>query len=175
MRPGEEDPSRLLDQIDGLLLTGGGDVDPTLYGGSAATAKLVDRQRDDFEIALIAGALERDLPILGICRGVQILNVECGGTLRSLQVDPQLSKRHGIGRSSFDAHEVVIPADSRLAELEGAAPVASTRSTTGLWIALAKVCAWWARLRMVSSRLSRNPTRRWLSRRNGTLKCHRRG
>ena len=60
MRPGVGDPIQFLDRIDGLLLTGGGDVDPALYGSPAEMGQLVDRQRDDFEIALIRGALERE-------------------------------------------------------------------------------------------------------------------
>jgi gamma-glutamyl-gamma-aminobutyrate hydrolase PuuD len=120
MRPGVGDPLQFLDRIDGLLLTGGGDVDPALYGGPAEMGQLVDRQRDDFEIALIRGALERDMPILGICRGVQILNVAHGGTLRSLRHDSQLSARHSVGASSFDAHQIAITPNSRLAEIAGA-------------------------------------------------------
>src|SRR5712671_164693 len=68
--------------IGGLLLTGGGDVDPARYG-AAPHEKLdeVDPARDEFEIALIAAARSRDLPIFAICRGVQVLNVAAGGTL----------------------------------------------------------------------------------------------
>ena len=57
------------EKIDGVLLTGGGDVDPKLYGGDPNTTRLVHRLRDDFEIALIRAARERGLPMLGICRG----------------------------------------------------------------------------------------------------------
>jgi gamma-glutamyl-gamma-aminobutyrate hydrolase PuuD len=81
---------------------------------------MVDRERDDFEIALIREAVLRDLPVLGICRGVQILNVAHGGTIRNLRDDPAMSARHGIGLSSFDAHPVTVEANTRLAELCGA-------------------------------------------------------
>jgi putative glutamine amidotransferase len=68
--------------IDGLLLTGGADVAPALYGEAPhATVEEAEPGRDEFEIALITAARQRDLPILAICRGVQILNVACGGTL----------------------------------------------------------------------------------------------
>ncbi|MCZ6795096.1 MAG: gamma-glutamyl-gamma-aminobutyrate hydrolase family protein [Planctomycetota bacterium] len=91
------DPGRLgslLDEVDGLLLTGGGDVDPELYGGDPQDASLVNRLRDDFEIGLIREARRRSLPILGICRGCQILNVAHGGTLRSLRSPPELRDAH---------------------------------------------------------------------------------
>jgi putative glutamine amidotransferase len=71
-----------LDGLGGLLLSGGEDVAPSRYGESPhATVVDVDSQRDEFEVALVREARERDLPILAICRGVQVLNVACGGTL----------------------------------------------------------------------------------------------
>ena len=81
-------------RIDGVLLAGGGDVDPRLYGGDPAKATDVNRARDDFEIALIKVAMEENLPILGICRGCQILNVARGGTLRNLRDDEKLAESH---------------------------------------------------------------------------------
>ena len=80
-------------RIDGVLLAGGGDVDPRLYGGDPAKATDVNRARDDFEIALIKVAMEENLPILGICRGCQILNVAREGTLRNLSDDEELANR----------------------------------------------------------------------------------
>ena len=83
LAPGKpEDAAELLDRLDGLVLSGGSDVDPALYG-AAPHAKLgkVVRERDDFEIALCRAALDRDLPLLAICRGHQVLNVATGGTL----------------------------------------------------------------------------------------------
>jgi putative glutamine amidotransferase len=68
--------------IDGLLLTGGGDVDPKHYGrDKAPETEPVEPERDDFELAISRAALDRDLPILAICRGLQVLNVAAGGTL----------------------------------------------------------------------------------------------
>jgi len=77
-----EDVAALLDRLDGVLLSGGVDVDPVLFG-QAPHPKLgeVNRRRDDFELALTREALQRDLPILAICRGHQVLNVATGGTL----------------------------------------------------------------------------------------------
>ncbi|MCL4848513.1 MAG: gamma-glutamyl-gamma-aminobutyrate hydrolase family protein [Acidobacteria bacterium] len=78
----ECDAALLLDGVDGLLLTGGRDVDPGYYGQAPhPTYQRAEAGRDDFEIELARLALERDLPVLGICRGMQLLNVVCGGTL----------------------------------------------------------------------------------------------
>jgi putative glutamine amidotransferase len=118
--PSRDDPVAVLDAIDGLLLTGGGDVDPELYGGDYATGQRVDRVRDDFEIALIRGALARDLPILGICRGIQILNVAHGGSLRDLRQVEKLADTHGIDFTSLRAHDVSVNPASSLAAIGGA-------------------------------------------------------
>jgi putative glutamine amidotransferase len=77
-----EDPDQAVDLLDGLVLTGGADIDPASYG-QQAHAETVDTvpERDAFEIALVRGAIERDLPVLGICRGMQLINVARGGTL----------------------------------------------------------------------------------------------
>jgi putative glutamine amidotransferase len=117
------DPARveaILDDVDALLLTGGGDVDPALYGGDARTAWLVDRHRDEFEIHLIQAAIQRDMPILGICRGIQILNVAHGGTIRDLGEDEALSEHHGIDLDSFTAHDVTVEPGTKLAAVIGA-------------------------------------------------------
>ncbi len=118
--PDEHDAEQVLDKVDAILLTGGGDVDPDLYGGSPESAQLVDRERDDFEIALINKALRRDMPILGICRGIQILNVAHGGTVQNLRDDPQADEHHGVGPSSFEGHLVTIEPDSQVASIVGA-------------------------------------------------------
>lgn len=69
------------DACDGLLLTGGVDVEPALYGEARHPSVETDDARDDYEIALARQALERNIPVLAICRGVQVLNVAAGGTL----------------------------------------------------------------------------------------------
>jgi len=76
------DPDRVLDVLDGLILAGGRDVDPSTYGAEPhpETDEPVT-ERDEFEIALARRAMERDLPLLGICRGMQVMNVARGGTL----------------------------------------------------------------------------------------------
>src|SRR5262249_33897700 len=71
-----------LKDVDGLLLSGGDDVDPARYGETAhASVVSADQARDGFEAGLVAAARERQLPLFGICRGIQVLNVACGGTL----------------------------------------------------------------------------------------------
>jgi len=102
-------------RIDGVLLAGGGDVDPRLYGGDPAKATDVNRARDDFEIALINVAMEENLPILGICRGCQILNVAREGTLRNLSDDEELANRH----FNVKGHAVDLTGGSHLAGIFG--------------------------------------------------------
>jgi putative glutamine amidotransferase len=77
-----EDPDPWLDLLDGLIISGGADVDPGSYGAEPDPhTKGTVPERDAFEIALARGALERDLPLLGVCRGMQIMNIARGGTL----------------------------------------------------------------------------------------------
>ena len=69
-------------RIDGLVITGGGDIDPVRYGRSNTDSREIDAVRDAWELALVEAAKRRNTPLLGICRGLQILNVGLGGTLR---------------------------------------------------------------------------------------------
>ncbi|MCK4660019.1 MAG: gamma-glutamyl-gamma-aminobutyrate hydrolase family protein [Phycisphaerae bacterium] len=113
--------SAMLDEIDALLLGGGDDVDPALYGGDPGSTASTNRRRDEFEIRLIHGALERNMPILGICRGIQILNVAHQGTIRNLRADKELSEHHGIDMvNSWAAHEITAAAGTYLANAIGA-------------------------------------------------------
>jgi len=107
----------LLDEkeIDGVLLTGGGDVDPALYGGDPNTTMRVHRLRDDFEMALIRAARERGLPMLGICRGCQIINVALGGTVRNLRKENDVKGYHLVLRG----HAVDLVPGSQFAETLG--------------------------------------------------------
>jgi putative glutamine amidotransferase len=112
-----------LDGLDGLMLTGGGDVDPKHYGQLASPhVELAEAGRDDFEIALSRAALERDLPILAICRGLQVLNVAAGGTL--LQHVPDAAgetithSQSGVPKDAV-AHEIQVEPGSALATALG--------------------------------------------------------
>ena len=81
-RRAEEDPGEILDRLDALVLGGGADIDPDSQGVEAHPETVGSNpDRDRFEIALARGALERGIPLLGVCRGMQVLNVACGGTL----------------------------------------------------------------------------------------------
>ena len=119
LRPGETPVEEVLDRLDAILLTGGGDVDPALSGAPEAAAILVDRARDEYEIALVRAATARNLPVLGICRGLQLLNVAHGGTVRTIRDDAVLNATHGIDLDSFAAHPVELAAGSLVARLAG--------------------------------------------------------
>ncbi|MDN4596692.1 gamma-glutamyl-gamma-aminobutyrate hydrolase family protein [Leifsonia virtsii] len=108
-------PSDLLEGFDGLLLTGGGDLSPEMYGQEPDDSVYgVSVFRDRFETALVAEAQQRGLPILAICRGLQLINVLRGGTLI------QNLEGHWQTRPSHEPdHEIAVDAGSRLAEVIG--------------------------------------------------------
>jgi len=117
-----EEPDEALDLIDGLMLAGGADIDPRAYGAEPhpKTTGSVP-ERDAFEIALVRRALERDVPLLGICRGMQVINVACGGTLH--QDLPELlgHEEHRRVLGSFDGadHDVRLEPGSLAARAAG--------------------------------------------------------
>jgi putative glutamine amidotransferase len=115
------------EKIDGVLLTGGGDVDPNLYGGDPNTTMLVHRLRDDCEIALSRAARPRGLPMLGICRGCQILNVAMGGTVRNLRKEQEVKSLH----LALKSHSVDLNPDSKIAETLGVTHLAKVVSLHG--------------------------------------------
>lgn len=121
-----------LDRIHGLVVTGGAfDVDPALFGAAErhATVKLKDR-RTLFELAMVRGALERDLPILGICGGQQLLNVALGGTLIQHIPDavPDCLAHEQTTPRDQPGHEVALVAGTRLAALAGTGRIAVNSS-----------------------------------------------
>ena len=114
----------LLDHLDGILFTGGGDVQPERYGGqSHPLVKEVDPDRDRVEISLLQDSLESSKPFLGICRGLQLINVAMGGSLyEDLQAQRPRTQRHQFFPEkprSFPAHRVQIESESRLAGVLG--------------------------------------------------------
>ena len=117
-----EDPSEALNTIDGLMLAGGADIDPGSYG-ETAHAETVDTvpERDAFELALTRAAIERDLPVLGICRGMQLINVACGGTLEQHLPERFGHEDHRRVIGSFDGadHEVRLSEGSLAARAAG--------------------------------------------------------
>lgn len=115
--------ARLARGLDGVLLTGGGDIDPAAFGESPhPTVYEVAPSRDTLETAVVGIALERRLPILAICRGIQLLNVALGGTLfQDVGTEPGTELRHGQQEPRDQpTHKVRVAAGSRLAETLGA-------------------------------------------------------
>lgn len=124
------DPDEVLDRVDGLMLAGGADIAPAAYGATADPhTDAPAPERDAFEIALTARALERDLPFLGICRGIQVMNVARGGTLRQHLPDDYGHEDHRRVLGSFDGadHDVRLAAGSLAARIAGQA-VHATKS-----------------------------------------------
>ncbi|HEY0351592.1 MAG TPA: gamma-glutamyl-gamma-aminobutyrate hydrolase family protein [Gemmatimonadales bacterium] len=117
---------RALDGVDGLVLTGGEDIEPSWYGAHPSPLlSPPSRERDLFELALFATARQRDLPILGICRGIQLINVALGGTLfQDLPSErPGAVNHRPEGARDARSHRVRLQRGSRAAEALGAASI----------------------------------------------------
>lgn len=113
----------VLDGVDGLVLTGGADVQPELYGADRHEQTDPARpERDEWEIALFDEAEERRMPVLAICRGLQVVNVARGGTLLQHLPEDLGTQRYRLGGGVFAVNEVTIAAGSRVAGLLGAGP-----------------------------------------------------
>ena len=111
---------RVLDGLDALLITGGKDVDPAAYGQEPHPATdQPGRERDAWEFTLLNEALKRELPVLGICRGAQVLNVALGGTLQQHLPDVIGHSGHRAGNAVFTTLPVRTVPGTRLAELVG--------------------------------------------------------
>lgn len=116
----ERTVEQILDGLDGLILTGGKDVDPARYGQPPhPLTDEPDRDRDAWEFALVAAALRRGMPVLGICRGAQVLNVALGGTLIQHLPDAIGHTHHQKGNAVFGTSAVWTEPGTRLAELIG--------------------------------------------------------
>jgi len=114
--PLDFDPEESLKNFDGLLISGGGDVGAIHYGGNERISRQVNPARDNLELALLAAADRQDMPMLGLCRGAQLLNVHRGGTLGDFREDSVRYQRH---KRLWGGHPVDIVQDSRLAEIYG--------------------------------------------------------
>jgi gamma-glutamyl-gamma-aminobutyrate hydrolase PuuD len=118
-----KDVTGLLDPFSGLVLTGGADVDPALYGQEPHPSLYgVDRSLDEFEIALAFSALDAGIPLLAICRGHQVLNVALGGSLDQHITDRPRLLVHGdpaSGPGGGVAHDVTVEPGTRLADALG--------------------------------------------------------
>ena len=111
---------RVLSGLDGLIITGGKDVDPARYGQDRHPETDEPRQdRDAWEDALLTAAIDMELPFLGICRGAQVLNVALGGTLHQHLPEVLGTTRYNLGEGKFNDNEVAVVEPSRLRELVG--------------------------------------------------------
>jgi putative glutamine amidotransferase len=126
--PSEDGVEETLDALDGLLLSGGADLDPASYGADPDPAtNNIRPARDRAELALLEGALARDMPVLAVCRGSQILNVARGGDLVQDLPDAIGDERHRETPGIFSQHPVRIEDDSQLGSIaSGHGPVASS-------------------------------------------------
>lgn len=121
LSPGETHVEQLYDLVNGFIFSGGGDLDPALYGGSKhPLVSRVDPERDTFEMALLKTVLEREKPALGICRGLQLFTVATGGTLIEHipeRVEGEIVHRTEGGETSD--HEIALEKRGQLADIFG--------------------------------------------------------
>jgi putative glutamine amidotransferase len=118
--PSDEGIDETLDAIAGLVLSGGSDLDPDTYGAEPhPTTTGVRPERDRSELALLEGALARDMPVLAVCRGSQVLNVARGGDLVQHLPDVVGHDEHKVTPGVFSEHGVEIDADSRVGSMLG--------------------------------------------------------
>jgi gamma-glutamyl-gamma-aminobutyrate hydrolase PuuD len=125
--PSDDGIEETLAALDGLIFSGGGDLDPGLYGADAHPATDTPHAtRDQAEMRLLGAALERDMPVLAVCRGSQLLNVALGGDLVQHLPDELGHERHKHQPGEFSDHDVRLDPGSRVGTLLGEhAPVKS--------------------------------------------------
>ena len=125
--PSQDGIAETLDAVDGLLFSGGSDLDPDLYEQEPHNETVgVVRERDRAELALLEAALARDMPVLAVCRGSQVLNVARGGDLVQHLPDVVGDEKHKHTPGTFADHDVTLEDGTRLAALLGErAPVKS--------------------------------------------------
>lgn len=114
----------VLDRIDGLMIAGGVDLEAQRYGARPHPGAQAPRpDRDAWEIALVRGAVARDLPVLGICRGMQVMAVEAGATLEQHLPDRVGHQDHSPTPGAYARHQIVATPGTRLAVLLGVDPI----------------------------------------------------
>ncbi len=124
--PGESRPEECFEFLDGIVMTGGPDVDPARYGGKSHPQIYgVDAERDECEIELARAIVALDKPALFICRGMQVLNVALGGTLVEHVPDEFGESVIHRGNEAYEHHDVTIEPRSRLAKIVGKEPLST--------------------------------------------------
>jgi gamma-glutamyl-gamma-aminobutyrate hydrolase PuuD len=125
--PSDDGVDETLNALDGIVFSGGSDLDPELYGQEAHPETLgVVKERDRAELALLEAALARDMPVLAVCRGSQVLNVALGGDLVQHLPDVVGDEKHKHTPGTFADHDVRLESSSRIGALLGErAPVKS--------------------------------------------------
>jgi len=124
--PGADELSAIMAVVDGVVITGGQDVDPAVYGAEPDGSRATMRHSDDADIALFNAAVAANLPILGICRGIQVVNVALGGSLLQ-EIQAEGSRHHPtyaeMSEPMEHRHPAEVVADSRLGEIYGASSI----------------------------------------------------
>jgi putative glutamine amidotransferase len=126
--PGEPHLAELLERLDGVIIAGGGDIDPGRYQGVRhETIYMLDGERDSSELELARRLVDRELPLLNICRGIQVLNVALGGTLiEHLPDEVGEEIAHRAPPRNPTIHEVWVEPASQLAQIMGRTKVVTT-------------------------------------------------
>ena len=118
--PSDGDPHEVLSIVDGLVLSGGHDIDPSLYGAEPhPETRTGSAARDRAELALLDAALQIEMPLLAICRGMELLNVGRGGTLNQHLPDALESDGHRATPGAFSFHDVTTEGGSEIADALG--------------------------------------------------------
>lgn len=117
--PKNNDIASVLNDIDGLVFTGGEDVHPNLFGGKLIPGLWLNEERDKFELELLSEAEKRQLPVLGICRGAELLTIYSGGQVASHKHKLHLLRKHAGPPLHIPSHHIEIVPNSKLAAILG--------------------------------------------------------
>ena len=128
-----DDVESLLDRLDGIIIAGGRDIDPSRYGEEPhERTNDIRPEQDSWESSLIASAIERDLPMLCVCRGHQLLSVERGGRLHQHLPETPAHQKHGASAGNWSHHPVKIEESSLLASVIGTDTIANSGHHQGV-------------------------------------------